>query len=325
MKNVLLMFGILCIAVIFITRDLSAQALIEGESLLQQGKFKEARNFFEDILKKDENNAKAHTDLGMVYLNRRNPEYDVDKAVDETEKAVELNPNNAEYQFNYGAALGIKTQNAGIFKQAFLAPKVKKAFLRAVELDPKLFQARIALAQYYLMAPSIVGGDNDEGWKQLDEAIKLDELQGRFVKASMLLRKEEKEKAEKEYKMLVSSYPKDWRTWKGYGYFCLRVERTDDAIKYLQKYVELRSDTADSYQSLAEALIKKGDMDLALTNLHKSLALDKEYVPAIISLGDVFKTKGQTQEAKETYRRAISLAQHEYFKKQAEKKLKELE
>jgi Tfp pilus assembly protein PilF len=312
-------------AIVMMSSIVFAQTIAEGEALFQKGKFTEARAIFEEILKKDNNNAEAHSDLGILYLNRRNPEYDLEKAVDETEKAVELNPNNADFQYNYGAALGMKTQNAGIFKKAILAPKVKKAFARAVELNPKHVQARIALAQYYIQAPSIMGGDEEEGWKQIDEVIKLDEYAGRTAKAGFLLLAKKNDEAENEYKTLASSKPKDWRVWWRYGYFCMRIERYDNAIEHFKKYIELRPDTADSYQSLAEALLKKGDVDLAMSNLNKSLSLDKEYVPAIISLGEVYQAKGQKKEAKEAYQRAISITQNEYYKNQAEKKLKEVE
>ena len=67
-----------------------------------------------------------------------------------------------------------------------------------------------------------MGGDEAEGWKQLDEVIKLDEIQGRTVKASFLLRAKKNDEAEKEYKILVNAYPKDWRVWKNYGYFCMQ-------------------------------------------------------------------------------------------------------
>jgi tetratricopeptide (TPR) repeat protein len=105
----------------------------------------------------------------------------------------------------------------------------------------------------------------------------------------------------------------------------MNIERYDDAVKNFQKYVVLRPDTADSYQSLAEALLKKGNVDLAMSNLNKSLSIDKEYVPAIISLGEAYQAKGQKREAKEEYQRAIAATQNEYYKKQAEKKLKEVE
>ena len=302
-----------------------AQTIAEGEVFLQKGKFKEARAMFEEILKKDGNNAEAHHDLGMLYLNRRNPENDVEKAVDESEKALELEPNNAEIQYGYGAAIGMKAQSAGIIKQAFLAPKIKKAFLRAVELNPNHIQARLGLAQYFMMAPSIMGGDEDEGWKQVDEVVKLDEFLGRTAKAGFLLRVKKNDEAENEFKALAVSMSKDWRVWHRYGYFCMRLERYDNAIEHFKKYVELRSDTADSYQSLAEALLKKGSVDLAMVNLNKSLSLDKEYVPAIISMGEVYQAKGQKKEARETYQRAMGMTQNEYYKKQAENKLKEVE
>jgi Flp pilus assembly protein TadD len=148
LKNFYRILGITLTVVGLMQMKLNAQTIAEGEVLFQKGKYKEAKSIFEEILKKDDKNAEAHNDLGMVYLNRRNPEYDVDKAVDETEKAVNLAPNNANIQYGYGAALGIKVQNAGIIKQAMLAPKVKKAFLRAVELNPKHIQARVATILY---------------------------------------------------------------------------------------------------------------------------------------------------------------------------------
>jgi len=304
---------------------LSAQTIDEGVTLVQQKRYAEAKAVFEQILDKNKNDAEAHYHLGSVLFNRGFKDRDVDEAVDQLEKAVDLNPNNADYQFMYGAALGEKAQNSGMLKQAFLAPKIKNAFKRSVKLNPQNARARIALAQYYLQAPSIMGGDDAEGWKQLDEAIKLDELQGRPVKAYYLARAKKNDEAENEYKMLVKSFSGNWRVWKNYGYFCMNIERYDDAVKNFQKYVVLRPDTADSYQSLAEALLKKGNVDLAMSNLNKSLSIDKEYVPAIISLGEAYQAKGQKREAKEEYQRAIAATQNEYYKKQAEKKLKEVE
>ncbi len=325
MKDLLNIGMITLAAFVLMQVSLFAQTIDEGVALVQQKKYAEAKVVFGQILEKNNNDAEAHYHLGWLLLSRGYKDRDVDKAVDELEKAVDINPNKADYEFRYGVALGEKTQKAGIIKQAFLAPKIKNAFKRAVELDPRHISARVGLANYYMLAPSIMGGDEEEGWKQLDEVIKLDEIQGRFVKASFLARAKKNDDAEKEYKILVNSYPKDWRVWKNYGYFCLYEENCNDAVKYLQKYVMMRPDTADSYQSLAEALLKKGEIDLAMTNLNKSLNIDKDFVPAIISMGEAFQAKGQKKEAKECYQKAISAAQNEYYKDQAEKKLKEVE
>ncbi len=305
--------------------ELKAKTVDEGIVLAKQGKFVDAKTMFEQILDKDDKNAEAHYQLGLVYLNRANVQRDVDEAVDQLEKAVDLNPNNADYQFQYGTALGEKTQQAGAIKKAFLAPKIKKAFLRAVELDPAFLPARVGLAQYYLMAPSIIGGDEEEGWKQLDEVVKIDEVQGRLAKAGLLERVKKNDEAEKEYKALTNLRPKDWRMWKNYGYFCMHVARYDDAIKQFEKYIELRSDTADSFNSLAKAFFKKGDVDRAIAMFRKALELDKNFISALQNIGEAYQTKGQKKEAREMYLAVLASNPSDFYRKAAEKKLKEVE
>ncbi len=317
--------GYLLLGSLFFCGLLLSQTIEEGEAYIQQRKYAEAKSVFEKLIENNKNDAEAHYRLGDLLLLRGYNDRNVDDAVEQLEQAVDLNPNNAVYQFRYGSALGEKAQNAGVLKQALLAPKIKKAFKRSVELNPQNARARVALAQYYLVAPSIMGGDEAEGWKQLDEAVKLDEFYGRSAKASFYSRAKKNDEAEKEYQALAQSCSGNWRVWKNYGYFCLGVGRNDDAIKYFQKYVSLRSDTADSYQSLAEALLKKGENDQAIVNLKKSLSLDNSYIPAILSMGEAYQAKGQKIVAKENYQRALTLAQSEYYKKQAEKKLKEVE
>ena len=316
---------LLCLVLSGLYGMMQAQTVADGEELYKKGKYAEAKQVFESVIQKDDKNAEAYCDLGQVYLTHTFVGYDIEKAVENTEKAVEIAPGNAHIQYMYGAALGIKVQNAGVLKQAFLAPKVKQAFVRSVELDPQFIPARVALAQYYMMAPGIMGGSEDEAWKQVDEIIKQDELQGRMVKAGFLSRNKKNEEAEKEFQILVAAYPKEWKVYHRYGYFCFRLERYDDAMKQFQKYIALRPDTADSYQSYAEALLKKGDVDQAMKYLDQSLKLDQQYVPAIISLGEAYQLKGMKKEAKEHYEQALTLSQNEYYKKQAEKKLKEVE
>jgi tetratricopeptide (TPR) repeat protein len=303
---------------------LSAQTIDEGVSLLKQNKFDEAKAIFERIISANDTNAAAQFYLGQIYYHHAYTGRDIDAAVDHLESAAESNPRIAEYQFMYGAALGEKVRQAGVLKQIFLAPKVKKAFLSALAIDSQFVAARIGLAQYYLLAPSIAGGNEKEGWKQIDEAVRLDELQGRLMKARMLDRAKRMEDAKKEYDTLVLSKPREWRVWKNYGFFSLRHDSGSKAEEYFQHYIELRPDTADCYQNLAQVFLKQGTVDRAVPLLEKALSIDRNFVPAILSLGDVYKTKGQKKEAKETYERALTAARFDWQKKEAEQKLKEL-
>jgi tetratricopeptide (TPR) repeat protein len=326
MKKIFQIYALVITALILqMQGNLIAQTVDEGVALIQQKKFSEAQSVFEKILDKDENSAEAHYQLGLIYLHRSNPQRDIDEAVNHLEIATDLNSSHADYFFRYGAALGEKAQHAGVIKQAFLAPKIKKAFLQAVDINPKLALARIGLAQFYLMAPSIVGGDEEEGWKQLDEAIKLDEVQGRSVKASMLARVKKNDEAEKEFKTLVHSKSGDWRTWKNYGRFCMNATRYEDAIKQFEKYVELRSDTADSFNSLGEGFLKEGDTDQAIHMFRKALELDKNFHSSMQNMGEAYQLKGQKKEAKEMYQAVLANHPPDFYRKAAEKKLKEIE
>ncbi len=301
---------------------LFAQSVDEGKMEFQRGHISRAKEIFETVLKSEDNNAEAHYQLGLIELRR---EYrNEDEAVDNMEKAVELVPLNADYQYGYGAAVGMKAQNSGVLKQAFLAPKVKRAFLRAVELNPKHVHARIGLAQYYVKAPSIMGGDEEKGWQELDTAIALDEYQGRVAKAGLLMSEKKFDNAEQELKMLTSRFPRDWRSWNSLSNFYIRQNRGDGGIAAANQFVALRPDTAESFKSLGQAQLQKGDYDAALGSLKKALALDKDYLTAVYLLGKTYQAKGMKNEARESYLRTLELNPWKSLRKEVEKNLKDL-
>jgi tetratricopeptide (TPR) repeat protein len=309
-------------ALLIVPFVLCAQSLEDGKAEFRNGHYAKAKEVFESVLKMDDKDAEAHYQLGLIYLLRdfRNE----DEAVDHTERAVELKPDNGEYQYAYGAALGTKAQNAGIIKQAFLAPRIKKAFLRAVELDPNHFQARIGLAQYYLRAPSLMGGDTEKGWQEIEAAIKIDEYRGRMTKSRLLEQEKKLPEAEKEIEILASKMPKNWRVWKTLGYNRYQQKHHAEAVAAMNKYIELRPDTADSFKSLAEVQLQKGDYDLALENLKKALSIDKEFVTAVYLLGRTYEAKGLKNEAREAYQRVLRLNPSDNIRKLVEKNLKDL-
>ncbi|OGU18752.1 MAG: hypothetical protein A2059_01525 [Ignavibacteria bacterium GWA2_55_25] len=298
------------------------QTLEEGLAFARAGKQHEAKGVYEAILKKDSKNAEAHYRLGMIFLGQRLR--DVDKAVEHMEEAVEINPKEANYQHGLGAAYGTEAQSAGVFRQAILAPRVKKAFAKAVELNPRHIEAHIGLARYYQQAPGIMGGDMDKAWQEAEIIIGLDEVQGRTFKASLFEKEKKMPEAENEYKTLLGNRPADWKAWRVAGFFYLRHQRTDDAIASFTKYTEMRPDTADSFTRLAQAHIQKKDADRAIALLQKSLTMDRDYWPAVSILGSAYELKGQKKEALETYQRLLAANLTEDQRKNVEKKIKEL-
>lgn len=298
------------------------QTVDDAKTLFRAGKVREARTMLEQILDKEENNAEAHYWMAAVLMHR--DIRDLDAATDHIEEAVERNPNNADYQFLLGGAYGQTAQSAGVIKQAILAPKIKRAFLRTVELNPEHVDARIALAQYYLMAPGIMGGDDDEGFRQLDEAAKRNELRGRMVKGAMLERKGRVADSENEWKTVTAKYPDNWNAQKSFGYFLLRRQRADEALKPMGRYLTLRPDTSDAFDSYGEVLLAAGRVDEAITTLKKGLAMEPTLGSSWLLIGQAYEKQQRMSDAKEAYQRVVQYDRNEQRKKQAEERLKAL-
>jgi tetratricopeptide (TPR) repeat protein len=311
------------VLVLGISLSAFAQSVEEGVALFNKGRLGEAKSTFEAVLKQNENSAEAHYRLGLIFLSRQyRNEGD---AVDHMERAVEISPASADYQYGLGAAYGMKAQNAGVIKQAFLAPKVRKAFEKAVELNPKLVEAHVGLAQYYWRAPGIMGGDMEKAWKEADAVIQLDETRGRSFKASILVSEKKNAEAVQEIKTLTANKSNDWRAWRAAGFFYLQNQMTGDAIASFEKYTSMRPDTAQSFHLLAQAYIQKKDADKALELAKKALTIDKDYSPAIGVLAQAYELKGQKKEAREHYQRLLTTDLSENQRKNIEKKVNELQ
>ena len=307
----------------FIPLTLTAQTLQEGLAFYAKAQFAEAKRVFESILEGDGDNAEAHYRLGMILLSRSFR--DEDGAVEHLERAVELAPQNADYHYGLGAAYGMKAQNAGFLKKAFLAPKVKREFEKTIELNPTHIDAHVGLAQYYMQAPGIMGGDTEKAWAEADIVIRLDEVRGRYFKAGLYATDKNMAEAEREIRTLITNRPKDGAAWRAAGYFYLRNDRPDDAVAAFQKYADIRPDTADSYSLLARAYIQKKEPDKALAAAKKCLELDRGSISAIWSQAQAFELKGQNGEARDNYQRLLSADLSESQRKNIEQKIKELQ
>lgn len=74
------------------------------------------------------------------------------------ERCVASHPKAAACHLALGNALGAKAIANGIMSALGYAGTIREAFKKAVELDPRNVDARMALMTYYLQAPAIVGG-----------------------------------------------------------------------------------------------------------------------------------------------------------------------
>ena len=165
---------------LFLPMMLFSQTNFEkAEKLFNQEKYTEAKPIFESIFKENPNQLRTIEYLGDIASNLK----DWDKAAFYYEKLKTLKPNEADYYFKYGGALGMKAQTGGKWVAIRLIGVMKGAFEKALVLNPNHIQARWAMIEYYLQLPAFAGGSERKAQRYSNELFKLSPVDGYLSKA----------------------------------------------------------------------------------------------------------------------------------------------
>jgi tetratricopeptide (TPR) repeat protein len=142
------------------------------------GKTELARIAFENVLKENPSQIKSLEYLGDIAGQNKN----WDKAIVYYKKIKQLQPNNAEYHYKYGGALGMKAKTVNKFKALGMIDEIKSSFEKAVALDTKHKESRWALLMLYLELPGIIGGSETKAVAYSNELMRLSPLEGYLSK-----------------------------------------------------------------------------------------------------------------------------------------------
>lgn len=96
------------------------------------------------------------------------------------EKAVALQPGNADYQVWLATASFDRVDDVNMLSKMSLASDGRKAYEKAIEIDPANVLARVGLAQFYMVAPAIAGGSVDKAKVQAEALLRVPDGAGEF-------------------------------------------------------------------------------------------------------------------------------------------------
>jgi tetratricopeptide (TPR) repeat protein len=201
-----------------------------------------------------------------------------------------------------------------MFSAMSLSRKAKEHLERAVELDPNFLDARMALLQYYLEAPSILGGDQGKALAQANEIKKRDAQMGHRAFAAIYEAKKNPDLARKEAIDSVKEQPSSPKSHYWLGVHILRADKNykaaadefETSIKldpaYMPAWFQIGHMAA-----LGGASLSRGE-----EGLQKYLAYTpKPGEPAISRahywLGMIFEKQGKKAEARERYNASLRL------------------
>ncbi len=214
------------------------------------------------------------------------------------EKAVELEENSSNYYW-LGQAYGLKALESNPLTRISLAKKVKNAFEKAIELDSLNVSARLKLMQYYLEAPSIMGGSKEKAKVQAEKIKEIDILSGHQAYAMVYSVEKKNELAENEFKMAISLEPENKKLYYDLFNWYHGLKKYDEAIFILEELLQKYPDDQDVIFQIGYIYITSAQFDKAFAIFENILLHNSTAANAYYQIGRTSILSGQRLEQAE--------------------------
>jgi tetratricopeptide (TPR) repeat protein len=172
------------------------------------------------------------------------------EAVRLLERATEAQPNRADLQALLGQALSQRIGDVTFIQQGMLSGKLRRAFARAVELEPNNLTGLIGLAYFYLNAPAIAGGSNEKALEYADRVAAVEPFNGALLHGEISTRGEHWAEAATHYRAALALN----------GQQAWLQAKLGDVLKNAGQ-------TSEARQAYAEALALQPDLAAALAGI----------------------------------------------------------
>ncbi len=290
---------------IFFSVALFAQTKIESaKKLFEEKKFAEAKKILTPIKEESADYDKAQYYLGRIAFEEKL----YDAATDYFEQAVEANDKVADYHSWLGNTYGVIAQNANVIKQGMLAPKMKKEWEKAISLNPQELECRTSLIQYYLQAPSFMGGSIEKAKEVANQILKIKPAEGHRQLGNIYLANKKSGEAEGEFKEMVKVDPSYISALIN---FYVKEKKYDQAFALLE--VALTSNPNDMlaiYQlgrasAITGLKLERGEECLKKYLTYKPQVNEPSLAGANMRLAQIYEKKGKKAEAKKLFETAL--------------------
>jgi cytochrome c-type biogenesis protein CcmH/NrfG len=300
------------LSIIFVLALLPAIAAADAadSELLAEGHVDDAIASLQHKISRSPNDADSLNLLCRAYYSLS----DWDQSVSGCEKAVALDPGNAQYHLWLGRSYGEKAEHSGLLAAAKLARKVRNEFETAVRLDPNNVEARADLAEFYMEAPVIMGGGRDKAEAQAQQLAIADPVKAGWLRGQLAEKYKDQTSAENEYRTAIQSSRGAAGAWLNLASFYRRVSRFDameDAIAHAssapmnqpQVLIECAQMLLRSNRNLPEATELLRRYLTSTPNVEAAPAFQAHYL-----LGTALEQQGEKPAAALEYRASLSLA-----------------
>ncbi|MBL7004114.1 MAG: PEP-CTERM system TPR-repeat protein PrsT [Gammaproteobacteria bacterium] len=247
--------------------------------LIQQGKIEQAIGHLEALNKADPTNNRIASALGSAYVKNGQ----LDKGVSLFKAAALQNPTEASTQLMLGSAL-IRDENT--------AAKGREALIKALDIDPGLEQANMALYLSYMQS------------KAFNKAVTIaqnmvdstpDEPLSYNLLAHAHMAKGDKTKADKLFESTLAKFPSDPMTSGNVARLKIQAKQIEEAKSIFLKVLEKHPSELRTLISLAVIESRLGNNDKKVEYLKKAVELNPKVTSPKLILAAEYEKQGEYQ------------------------------
>ena len=210
------------------------------------------------------------------------------EAIDAFSSVLETEGDNAEVYNN----IGLCYANLGEDEKA------EKNYLKAQELNPKLPQVYINLADIYYKEKDMGSGIElmSQGIYEMPDNLVLRHYLARFYMEDAKL-----DLAIDELEHILEKQPENYDVYYDLARVHFELGNYACAIENFENVLEFKSDNALIYFALAQAYEANDEVDKAISNYLKTIAHNDSFAPAYKKVGVLFYARGDYEDAIEYF------------------------
>jgi tetratricopeptide (TPR) repeat protein len=235
---------------------LVAQSDLRG--LLESGRYRRAQSVAEQRLASNPNDSEANYAVSRAWYAAG----DLDRALPPAERAVTLNPKDAEYHSHLAQVVGSQAEKASVFRQLGLAKRCRSELEAALALDPRHYEANLILMLYLLKAPSLFGGDKARARSIPDAIAKYDPSNGFLARARLTREENPAANVLDVYRKAAEADPKNFRAQAAYlNSLVNEAKNSEEAERRARQLIQQFPDRHEGYQYLSASYAAAGRWD----------------------------------------------------------------
>jgi cytochrome c-type biogenesis protein CcmH/NrfG len=198
---------------------------------------------------------------------------DFKKATEALEKAVALDPSNADSHLWLGRAFGRRAETSSPITAPGYASKARQNFERAAQLNPNNLEAQSDLFEYYLEAPGFLGGGLDKAKATAIDMARINPAEGHWAQAKLAEKRKEFSSAEEQLRRAIEVAPHQVGRFIDLAKLFTKQGRYQEADQSLAKAEQIAPNSPTLMFAKAELYIKgKRNLKVAEELLKKYLS-----------------------------------------------------